>query len=87
MRLGFLDPDDHRQVHLRHTPSSTKPAVSRREMKGSYTFLWAPVITRLQAVECEHDRGTSSEHGGVCDDQCVTARKLLILKTERCPSG
>ena len=25
--------------------------------------------------------------GNVCDNQCATARKLLILKTERCPSG
>jgi hypothetical protein len=23
----------------------------------------------------------------VCDNQCAAARKLLILKTERCPSG
>ena len=24
---------------------------------------------------------------GVCDNLCQTARKSLILKTERCPSG
>ena len=27
------------------------------------------------------------EFSGVCDNLFQTARKLLILKTERCPSG
>jgi hypothetical protein len=47
----------------------------------------ALVIAPFQMLEYKRDRRAVSEHDGVCDNQCAAARKLLILKTERCPSG
>jgi hypothetical protein len=73
--------------HPRTHASSTKsPSLVARHFRGLTRFLWARRL-RLQTVGYKQDREPMSEHDGVCDNQCATARKLLILKTERCPSG
>jgi hypothetical protein len=76
-----------RQLHLRHVPTQRNRRKSSREIMRSYTILRALIIARGSTIECTQDRGAMSECAGVCDNQCATARKLLILKTERCPSG
>ena len=45
--------------------------------------IWPVAIV---AVKTCH-RGKLRKSRGVCDNLCQAARKPLILKTERCPSG
>jgi hypothetical protein len=59
----------------------------RKTLRGLTQFLRASVVARSQTIEGERVRGAISQQADVCDNQCATARKLLILKTERCPSG
>jgi hypothetical protein len=75
-------------VHLRRAaPAHRNRRKSSRHIQRSYTISVASRALRSQTVEYKQDRGAMPEHDSVCDNQCATARKLLILKTERCPSG
>ena len=46
-----------------------------------------PVLRSLQSLNTKVIVFGTRKNAGVCDNLLKSTRKLLILKTERCPSG
>ena len=52
-----------------------------------HNFFQAPSVIGFNSLITNVIASALGEITGVCNNQRLTARKLLILKTERCPSG
>jgi hypothetical protein len=59
----------------------------RTRLRGLTQFVATIGVTHAKPLNLKKMAEGAGIRNGVCDNQWSTARKLLILKTERCPSG
>jgi hypothetical protein len=56
------------------------PVTDRVTLRGLTQFISILRVRRRQTAEYKRDRTQRTHVTGVCDNQCATTRKLLILK-------
>jgi hypothetical protein len=67
--------------------SSRQPPLITGDEEVLHTFCRRPPSVRSKSLNSNVIEFHARIRRGVCDNLFQTARKLLILKTERCPSG
>lgn len=69
------------------TPRSRIAGSDRPAFTGLTQFCRWDISACVQTIEENENRRETLGRQDVCDNLFLTARNLLILNTERCPSG
>ena len=79
--------EDPSAVHTPADHNRESPQVLARHCEVLHRFLPEPASVSFNSLNTKMIASALGRSPDVCDNLMLTARKLLILKTERCPSG